>query len=240
MSGGQNKRLALARTFYHGKNIIIMEHVEGINIDKLDLYEKNKYMIIFILFCNYNKLFLNFNHGDMHIGNFKKHNESLVVYDFGFCFESDDKKLPEIIDYTFHNILKKKDLIYSFEDCINYQIEYHVGKENLYKYKKVLDETFFNGVIPNNMEDLINKVIMFFYENEIKIKMNYLNLMINYYYTFDYNNVTSLDLISYCKSYGIFDDYATYMMDADVIRYRECEKFENYNKELADKFKKMI
>ena len=69
-----------------------------------------------------------------YIYDFKKKNDSLVVYDFGCCFESDDEKLPEIIDFTFHNILKKRNLTYSFEDCINYQVEYHVGKENLYKY----------------------------------------------------------------------------------------------------------
>ena len=52
--------------------------------------------------------------------------------------------------------------------------------------------------------------------------------------------ISSLDLISFCKTYDIFDDYAKYIMSGNVILYRECEKFENYNKELADKFKKMI
>ena len=235
-----NKSLIIPKLYEYSKNIIIMDYIDGLNIENLDDYEKNKYMTIFILFCNNNKLLLNYNHGDMHIGNFKKYKDSLVIYDFGCCFESDDKKLPEMIDYTFHNILKKKDLTYSFEHCINYQIEYHVGKENLPKYKKNINDTFFSCKIPDNMELLINKVIMFFYKNKIKIKINFLNLMINYYYTLEYNDVTTLDMISFCKTYDIFHDYVKYILKGGIILYRESEKFENYNKELADKFKKMI
>lgn len=235
-----NKSLIIPKLYEYSKNIILMEYIEGKSIDELDIYEKNKLMTIFILFCNNNKLLLNFNHGDMHIGNFKKHKNSLVIYDFGCCFVSDDKNLPEIIDFTFHNILKKRNLIYSFEECINYQIEYHVGKDNLNKFKKVLYETFFNSKIPDNMNDLINKVIIFFYKNKIKIKMNYLNLMINYYYTFEFNDITTLDMVSFCKTYDIFQDYVNYILEGGIILYRESEKFEHYNKELADKFKKMI
>lgn len=235
-----NKSIIIPKLYEQSKNIIIMDYVDGINIETLDIYEKNKFMTIFILFCNNNKLLLNYNHGDMHIGNFKKYNNSMVIYDFGCCFESDDKKLPEMVDYTFHNILKKRNLNFTFEECINYQIEYHVGKENLHKYKKVINETFFSSKIPDNMEGLINKVIMFFYKNKIKIKINFLNLMINYYYTLDYNDVTTLDMVSFCKTYDIFHDYINYIVNNGIILYRNIEKFEHYNKELADKFKKMI
>ena len=103
---------------------------------------------------------------------------------------------------------------------------------------KNINDTFFSCKIPDNMELLINKVIMFFYKNKIKIKINFLNLMINYYYTLEYNDVTTLDMISFCKTYDIFHDYVKYILKGGIILYRESEKFENYNKELADKFKK--
>ena len=62
-----NKSLIIPKLYEYSKNIIIMDYIDGLNIENLDDYEKNKYMTIFILFCNNNKLLLNYNHGDMHI-----------------------------------------------------------------------------------------------------------------------------------------------------------------------------
>ena len=92
-----NDYIIIPKVYKHSKNIIIMEYIEGEQISNLDVYERSKYIMLSLLFCNNNKFILNCNHGDMHFNNFKKYDfNKLVIYDFGYCFKIHDKKLVHI------------------------------------------------------------------------------------------------------------------------------------------------
>ena len=76
-----------------------MDFIEGKIITELSMYEQSKYLSLSFLFNNNNKYILNFNHGDMHLGNFKKYKENkIVIYDFGYCFKVNDDKIVEIFN----------------------------------------------------------------------------------------------------------------------------------------------
>ena len=102
-----NYKIIIPNIYEHSENIV-MDYYDGENISLLEDYNKIKYMILIVLFCNNNKLVLNFNHGDLHFGNFKKNEDKLVVYDFGYCFTINEKMLIEITNVIYHHLLKKK------------------------------------------------------------------------------------------------------------------------------------
>ena len=217
-----------------------MEYVNGLNVKDLCDYDRIKYMILLVLFCNNNKHILNFNHGDLHFGNFKKKDNKLVVYDFGYCFTVNDKMLIEITNYIYHHILERKNLKYSYEYCINYIVKYHLDdNDDINNYKKDIENIFLNSSI-SSISDIVNKCYIFFSKNNIKIKIEFLNLVINYYLISEYNTTNLLDIISYCETYNIFTEYVDLIKEEDIQLYRESEKIEYYNKELADELKKLL
>ena len=127
-------------------------------------YNKIKYMILIVLFCNNNKLVLNFNHGDLHFGNFKKNEDKLVVYDFGYCFTINEKMLIEITNVIYHHLLKKKKFkIFYYEYCINYIVKFTLIDENddINNYKNDIKEIFLDSPI-NLISDIVNKCYIFF------------------------------------------------------------------------------
>ena len=140
--------------YEYTENFILMEFIEGTRIDELNLYSRNKYISLFILFSNNNKLILNFNHGDCHIGNFKKHSDNkIVIYDFGFCFELEEKKLGFIMDDFWSTLNNHEKYDYSFEECIRYMIRFNIQKEDIRFLDDDLEEIFFKDKRENKIED---------------------------------------------------------------------------------------
>ena len=71
-------------------NIMIMSYEDGIDIDTSDIsdYEKMKIIVLLYLFSRNNFEYKNFNHADLHKGNWKiTKDNKLLVYDFGYCFK---------------------------------------------------------------------------------------------------------------------------------------------------------
>ena len=83
---------------------------------------------------------------------------------------------------------------------------------------------------------------IFFSKNGIKIKIEFLNLLLNYYLISEHNTTNLLDIISYCETYNIFTDYVKLLKEEDIQLYhmKVQEKIEYYNKELADELKKLL
>ena len=78
------------------QNILIMSYEYGIPIDSSDKseYEKMKVINILSLFSKNNFEINNFNHGDIHKGNWKiTKDNKLLLYDLGYCWKLREDKL---------------------------------------------------------------------------------------------------------------------------------------------------
>lgn len=235
-----NDKIIIPKINEYSENIIVMDYYEGENISLLEDYNKIKYMILLVLFCNNNKHILNFNHGDLHFGNFKKLKDKLIVYDFGYCFTISDKMLIKTTNVIYHHLLKRTNLKYSYEYCINYIVKYHLDEnDDINNYKNDIEEIFLDFPI-SSLSDIVNKCYIFFNKNGVKIKIEFLNLLLNYYLISEHNTINLLDIISYCETYNIFTEYVDLIKEEDIQLYRESEKIEYYNKELADELKKLL
>lgn len=82
-------------------NILIMEYVDGEvfqDTDDISVYAKTKLFMIFYLYTRTMTLVHNFNHGDLHMSNWKirKADTSLgyeiIIYDFGFCWSMPESR----------------------------------------------------------------------------------------------------------------------------------------------------
>ena len=99
-----NKYIIIPKLIKTSRDIIIMEHIEGKCIDKLEMSEYRKSKIIFLLylFIRNNMLIINNNHGDLHKFNWKVSDEvynnlnKIIIYDFGYCFIHDSYEFPYV------------------------------------------------------------------------------------------------------------------------------------------------
>uniref|UniRef100_A0A6C0F810 Protein kinase domain-containing protein n=1 Tax=viral metagenome TaxID=1070528 RepID=A0A6C0F810_9ZZZZ len=85
---------------------LIMEYIPGKTLEECELsnYDKHKLYTILLLFVRSNILLYNFNHGDIHKGNWKISGKmKIVLYDFGFCWSLPDDmvELADIACSTF-------------------------------------------------------------------------------------------------------------------------------------------
>lgn len=109
----ENSFIIIPRLIKCSRNIIIMSYEEGISYEDLtcDDYEKYKIALLLVSFVRNNQQICNFNHGDLHKGNWKvrlcdDNNHKLVVYDYGLCFKVPQDKTDGI-----------ENSIDIFEDC---------------------------------------------------------------------------------------------------------------------------
>jgi hypothetical protein len=90
-----NPHIHIPELYGVSENILLMEYIEGCDFDKLQCkpYEKLKIYTMFYLFMRNNITCENFNHGDLHSGNWKVHEDrGIVVYDYGFCWSAPSEK----------------------------------------------------------------------------------------------------------------------------------------------------
>lgn len=102
----KNPYVEIPNVYSFTNNIIIMEYIPGKTLDESELsdYDKHKLYMIFLLFVRSNILLYNFNHGDIHKGNWKISGKmKIVLYDFGFCWSlpHDIIKIAEMVCSTF-------------------------------------------------------------------------------------------------------------------------------------------
>ena len=89
-----NNSIIIPKLVKTSETIMIMSYEEGISYEEstLNKHEKYKLAMLFGLFTRNNQHILNYNHGDLHKGNWKimedkiNQNHKLVIYDFGFCW----------------------------------------------------------------------------------------------------------------------------------------------------------
>ena len=234
-----NDHIIIPKVYKSSENIIIMEYIEGEKIIDLNSYERSKYLMLSILFCNNNKFLLNYNHGDMHFGNFKKHSyNKLVVYDYGFCFRVLNKKIINILESFYYNLCNNPlaNIDYTYLECVEYLVYYHLdSSDSIENYRDDINELFIENSI-ESLGDLAVKSYTFFIKNNIKVKLEYLNLIINYYYSSEINDCYLIDLLSFAQTYNIFNDYQEILKKQAYAHENSIEK----NKDLYDELKNLM
>ena len=122
--------------------------------------------MLLIIFTN-NSCLNGLAHGDIHSGNWKINNGSLVVYDFGYCFTLDSHEYDILNEFIARD--KKLEINQKFFD-------YYLSKE----YNSDIDKCFidtqiieiideYSKVIPPKLHRYINIVMNFCLKNEITI-----------------------------------------------------------------------
>jgi len=84
-----NDRILIPELISVSNTTLIMEYLEGTSFDDLEITEtqKLKAYALFYIFTRNNIIIENFNHGDLHQGNWKVTKDlRLIIYDFGFCW----------------------------------------------------------------------------------------------------------------------------------------------------------
>ena len=216
------------------RNILIMSYEEGVRFDDLDVSDYSKYKCIVLInsFIKNNQIITNFNHGDIHKGNWKVRvccNKCyLVLYDFGFCWEMpyEDIGMIEYIDNTFIKIDNGNQLT---EDIIEIS-------------KFLLSDKCSDELIRNEMKGMtmkLNPNILFKYiitiaqKEKIVLDSILLQVLIcltqitkylekyslirpeetyeTGYLGYEYYRKRLIDIKSFCESNDIFKEYVIYI-----------------------------
>lgn len=234
-----NERIIIPKLYDFSENIIIMEYIEGVNIESLSDYEKGKYTTFGILFCNNNKAILNFNHGDMHYGNFKKYKEnSIIIYDFGFCYDIEDVNIVDALENCWHSLLNHKEAKESFNTSMKYIIKYHGVDGDINRYDDLITEIFLSPKV-RELDILFKKIYIFFKKINVRIKMEFLNLMLIYIHTAKYDECEMHDLLAFCEYYNIFNEYVDLIKNNIHYRGTNLKKYTN-DINIMDDLKKLI
>jgi len=176
------------------KTILIMDYLEGKSFDALvSETHKVKAYALFYLFTRNNILIENFNHGDLHQGNWKVTDDlRLIVYDFGFCWsmpedntsiieksldtfegaclDEYDNQLTSICELIFELLLHE-----SVEDkaALKQDISTHVDESEFIGKRE-------DGIIPTPIATikLLNSFINEYPERHIKINSQLIQFLI--------------------------------------------------------------
>ena len=233
-----NDLIIIPKIISFSKNIIIMSYEEGIRFDDLQVnnYMKFKCIQLLQIFIKNNQLITNFNHGDLHKGNWKiklnhKSQPSLIIYDFGFCWDLpyQDKPMLFFIDETFHNLDNGKncydDLIKVCKFLLSNQCKSETIKQEI-PPTKLYDishnpELLFKSIISICKKE---KIILDSILLQILIHMNIITKYLKQYGLMDlqgdldtkfkhyeYFRRRLIDIYCLCKTHNIFHDYQSYI-----------------------------
>ena len=128
----KNDLIIIPDLYKVSSSILIMSYEEGTSYDDLTLNQYHKFKLVNILnlFIRNNWGITNFNHGDIHKGNWKvrvdteKNKHKLVFYDYGFCFELPKDKyhvvelMIEIFESSDEDKVVNTDLLTEIMYCI--------------------------------------------------------------------------------------------------------------------------
>ena len=265
-----NELIIIPQLYKVSESILIMSYEEGTPFDETSLNNYQKFKIVNLLntFIRNNWTILNFNHGDLHKGNWKViegQNPKLIVYDLGFCFQLQQDKIHmiELITDTFEqsdknaqnvNITPICEIIYNIviyhkNDIIEFKERIH-----LYVSSKIIEfrvwemtpvtliKLIMNFAIQEHI--LINHVLIQFLIISIQCQSLLAEFGLKSSSKKEINSYTVfreryLDVITFCKTYNIFDDYSKYLEDKlnknkpDIIGVFDTIEFGDDIKNLA-------
>ena len=229
-----NEFIVIPTLYKISQKILLMSYEEGIQYSQADINEYQKYKIInlFHLFAR-NNTTINFNHGDLHNGNWKirpyKNNYQLIIYDFGFCWSV----LPEyyyIVDIStecFETPPEDGIDIDDFCKMMNYCIGNLDGRINhriVYEYLEEELKQVNTGILsPVQLYQitakfcilhsiLIDPIMIQFIIITIQLSLNLIDFNLQGSSKNPISNTIVykeryLDVLSFCKTYNIFPEY---------------------------------
>ena len=154
-----NNFIIIPKLIKTSESIMIMTYEEGVSFEDLkdiNTYHKYKLALLFCSFVRNNQQILNFNHGDLHKGNWKiklsdNNNHKIIIYDFGFCWETPKYKTnKDIINQSvemFENCDSETETI-DFNIVVNvlkHVLKYNISESDIIdtKIKKFLKKNIY-------------------------------------------------------------------------------------------------
>ena len=140
-----NEYIIIPEIYEISETILIMSYEDGIHIESKELndYKIDKFVNLYHLFIRENQMIENFNHGDLHPGNWRVRIEEekckIVIYDYGFCWKQNQSQFEEMGDLmtdTFESSNRQTNDVSLDNLCkiIYYAVVYNgEDKENEYK-----------------------------------------------------------------------------------------------------------
>ena len=215
-----NEYIIIPKSYFSSNNILIMEFIDGDNLENQDIseYNKHKLFIMHNLFFRdllYNKQYI---HGDLHKGNIKiqKYNEfyKLIIYDFGFCLNND-----------YRLFFKNMDKYVSIND---YKLLGKLSYDRFITNYKITEVDYINDFINyfnnNKKYNLLNCGILFLnfiIDNNYTIEHSFIDLIMasvgGYKYALTNGQSDNINVIyndiSLLKQYNIFPELKEYYIN---------------------------
>ena len=100
----ENDFIIIPKLIRISPSILVMSYEPGVPFSGLSIsdYQKDKIVNLYHLFIRNNQIITNYNHGDLHPGNWKARidpknlNHKLVIYDYGYCWRIPNEVFDEI------------------------------------------------------------------------------------------------------------------------------------------------
>ena len=263
----ENKCISIPDIKLASNSIIVMSYEDSIKVDNklLTQYDKTKVINLLYLFIRTNEIILNYNHGDLHKGNWGYYKNKLVVYDYGFCYSSNKEELEivKLIPKTFdaENFRTLEENRENLRKIVNGMI---IGKKTDVLKKnivKLVDDTFKNckTFYAEESEYMLMIVIKFCKENGQKINSKLLNFFILFNQCqalYTQSGVISMgrsserlfkgrymDIVVFCKTNNVFLEFAHHLVDRmNETSLERAEIFDtvNYEKDMNDKLVELL
>ena len=231
-----NQFIVIPKIHKVSNNIIIMSYENGTRFDNLQCNDYMKFKCIQLLqiFLKNNQIITNFNHGDIHKGNWKikihENNPYLIIYDYGFCWEIpyQDKYMLDLIEDTFMKLDNnnhknyREELIRICNFILNKKCSHKIINDELNKYQLITDPLILLKIIINiakNEKIILDSILL-----QILIYMNqFIKYLEDYglirnednikdgFITYEYYRKRLVDIYCLCKTHHIFIKYQKFI-----------------------------
>ena len=248
-----NKCIIIPEVLKVSENILIMTYENGVKFEDFEASDYLKYKCVLLLYSliKNNYLVKNFNHGDIHKGNWKvkkdeNNNVYLILLDFGFCWgvENDDFNMVRYMEDAFLYINKdhEKDKKV-FTKITRFLLDNGCSEDLIIKKLDILKERVHAEVlmrlaieIAKEEKIIIKKSVLQMiilltqstknFETYHLLKHDAKELAIQGYTGYEFFRRRSHDIISFCEVNNIFSDYVQYI----------SKQISEYNPEISDLF----
>lgn len=245
-----NPLIVIPRVLYHSNNIIISEYEQGEDYLDLTKYQKVKAGLNFYCLILEMVIFQNFIHGDLHKKNWKVRisddgEYKIIVYDFGLCFSTEDKKFNNTIWDSFEENDVEK-LISSFRSFIcsnNKDYDIETDREFIEEsMREVWSQAFSTNILLGKLTEILrskdlymnktftNMVILLILIQKIFVESDFLRIEKDSKFDESRNSVHKFnDVLAFTRKYEFYNHISEYIEEKIKCFkgpvYMESEKY---------------